>query len=754
MKRITRLGLIAIAFAFLVVLAIGVVAETNQATIFLAMDDANVSGSTIIDISGTGLAQHNGTITGTVVSGTGVLNEGRRFDGSNDYVTIPSSVDFKEDFSLFMWVNTSNIASDQMLLWNQRTSEGYVQARIRSSAYYFYVWDGGTWNEVHTSGLSSNTFHHVGAIYNATTQKLMGYLDGQNFNNVTVNSADGVVNQNTLLGVDGSIAQDLIGHIDEFALYNITLTDAEAKSLYNGGAGENPYNVPTGVSNFTITATNNFGETLQEFNASIDGVTYNTTTGTITTHVLQNSTELYNITVFATNHDNRDYSEYNVSSNLAAVLNFSYYRLNITVTQKLNGNAINKFSVTVNGSSQGTTTNGAMILNLSKNAEYTILVDPENYTTNTSNVTMTSWLVNHSVSVFPTNSLNITFLKESTSEQITDANITFSLIESGYASNHSIGNGTFWIDDLPAGDYEIRYSAAGYDERNYFFTLTNRTYNSLTLYLLNASTDITNTLYDEYGNLLPGYYIKLLRYYVSTNSFVLVDQGLTNFEGKTVLEGVLNDPYYKFIITDTEGNVFKETTSTQLYDSSISHFITLGSPVSEDLSNLNGITTSLTFLTATNQFKYTWDNTDGTAVTANLYIYTTNALGNTLYNTSTTTASSGTMYLAVEEVNGTTYLAEGYIEFSGASEPTLMETLTQSFSQVEEIFGVFGLFLTAIILISMVALGLWSPPVAAIMVGVSLVLTRVAQLHTLEWTYVTAISVVAIIIAYVISDKA
>jgi len=509
---------------------------------------------------------------------------------------------------------------------------------------------------------------------------------------------------------------------------------------------------PVGANNFSITAKNNYGETLNTFNATIDGVTYNTTTGTITTHVLDNSTSLYNITLYSNSHDNRTYANHNVSSNLAAVLNFSYYRLKVNATQKLNGNAVNKFSVTI-GSQVWNTTSGSLLLNLTKDSTVQVFFDPENYTTNTSNITMNNWLINHSVSVWPTNSLNITFKDEVSAEKI-NLSVWFSLISTSYATNHTTTNGTFWIDDLPAGDYEIRYSGAGYDERNYFFTLTNRTYNSLTLYLLNASTDITNTLYDEYGNLLPNYYIKLLRYYVSTNSYILVDQGLTNFEGKTVLEGVLNSPYYKFIITDTEGNVFKETSGTQLHDTSISHFITLGNPVSEDLSNLNGITTSLSFLTASNQFKYTWDNSDGTAITATLEIYTVSPLGNTLYNTSSTTASSGTMYLAIEEVNGTTYLAEGYAEFSGESEPTLMETLTQTFSQVEEIFGVFGLFLTAIILISMVALGLWSPPVASIMVGVSLILTRVANLHTLEWTYVTAISVVAIIIAYIISDKA
>lgn len=78
-----------------------------------------------------------------------------------------------------------------------------------------------------------------------------------------------------------------------------------------------------GTSSFLITAVDdNNGSSISVFDANITGdSTYNTSTGTITTNLLQNSTSLWNITVWnATGYENRIYLNTNISSDLEASL--------------------------------------------------------------------------------------------------------------------------------------------------------------------------------------------------------------------------------------------------------------------------------------------------------------------------------------------------------------------------------------------------------------------------------------------------
>ena len=485
------------------------------------------------------------------------------------------------------------------------------------------------------------------------------------------------------------------------------------------------------------------------------------------------TTECFNITagshnVMATktgwNPKNQTFTVTALTNTTHAVENMSYANLTIYVRDAnssafLTGYDINLTSINHTGwigEQPSNTTNHTFYL---INGTYHVSVDKAGYslTGATANITINTSITEYTFYLYPTNTLNITFYDEETNTILSGPTITADIIiGDANATTDTTTTGTMWIENLTAGSYEIRYSASGYQERSYYFTLTNRTYNFLSLFMLNdtGTEDITHNLYDEYGNSLEGYIIKLLRYYPAENGYLTVDMGSTNAEGQTVLRAERNGPYYKWRITQPDGTVIKTTGSTQIYDTTVTLYVTLGTEIGDLLDNLNGVSSSLKFLNTTNQFKYVWDNSDNTVVQAKLLIYELNPLGNILHNSSTVASSSGTMYVGITEKNDTTYRAYAYVTFSGQSEDTLLQQLDKTFSEALNIFGKEGVFLSIIIFIVFAAIGLWSPPVSVILAPTAVLLTRIAHLHSLEYTYCVGFIVIGVIIAWVIRDKA
>lgn len=528
------------------------------------------------------------------------------------------------------------------------------------------------------------------------------------------------------------------------------------------------------VANTTNTVTNTTYQAVACFNATekITGDSLTPDNTTLLSNVSLNncfniSASTYNVMASLNNYNTK-----NQSVTIPALSNATYTienmsSLNLTVFARdalsgayLNNYQLNLTSINVSGWAGEHHANTAnQTFNLI-NGTYNIIIDLDGYalTDAETNVSATSD-TNVTFYLYPTNSLNITFYDEGDNTALSGPNVSFEIILND--ANASAGwttNSTYWIDNLDAGNYEIRYRATGdgYGERSYYFNLTNRTYNALSLYLLNntATESITTTLYDEYGNKLEGYVIRLLRYYADVNGYLVVDEGQTNAEGQTVLTAIRNGPYYKFRIVNGAGEVLKTTSSTQIYDTSISLYVTLGEDIGETLENLNDVSYQLTWLNSSDQFRFTWDAASGLLVSVTTYVYEVDNLnGDTLYNSSTSASASGTMYVGVLRQNDTTYKALSYVTFAGETEDTLLDSLTVTFDETIVVFGKLGLYLTFLIVVVLALTGLWNPAVPCILVPVGLMITRIARLHALEWTWIIAITAVAAIIMFIIRDK-
>ncbi len=132
-------------------------------------------------------------------------------------------------------------------------------------------------------------------------------------------------------GVTG-IRKFRFGEVTVQPTYFDELWISEGERPGGGGEGEE--------GNFSLTAFSAFDSSaIDNFSAIVNGTFYNTTTGTIATNISNNLTSLINITVDSIDYFDKSYFDYNVSSNLVALLD-PINSVLITIRNELTNNLI------------------------------------------------------------------------------------------------------------------------------------------------------------------------------------------------------------------------------------------------------------------------------------------------------------------------------------------------------------------------------------------------------------------------------
>jgi hypothetical protein len=202
------------------------------------------SGNVVLDSSDNG---NNGTIYGaTWVIGKidGALN----FDGTDDYVSIPSfTLPSLTSLTVAAWINSPlsqigyifyNGENGEFVLHNgERPFDGSVSGRYPNLASFSVkLQDASIW-DVYSTTLTPNTWHHVVGVWTKGVS-LRIYVDG-----VLAGENDIIPNEylfNPGLGYIATVGRYYIpepdyfqGSIDEIRIYNRALTNGEIETLYS-----------------------------------------------------------------------------------------------------------------------------------------------------------------------------------------------------------------------------------------------------------------------------------------------------------------------------------------------------------------------------------------------------------------------------------------------------------------------------------------------------------------------------------------
>ena len=327
--------------------------------------------------------------------------------------------------------------------------------------------------------------------------------------------------------------------------------------------------------------------------------------------------------------------------------------------------------------------------------------------------------------------------------------INFDLITEVASQNYTTTQ-NLTINSLDPGNYEISYTSDGYVTRQNYINVVEGQKHVLNLYLINSSigTQIITDLYDEYGNKLNNFYIDTYRRI--NGVYYHVERSKSNSDGQTDFYAVQNTPMYYWIIKDTDELIYKITSESEIYGSTLEFNIFLGQPIDHIFSKLNDYSYSLTFNNNTNVWTYIFNDVSGTSSYNKLAIY--KLLDGSLVSETGTTQTTGTLTINLSSLyeNGTTYIAK---VTANASPEFSIESQSYTYPKNEIEIGEIGLFMTAFIVILVAFIGFWNPAVMFILEALAFILTSMFGLHHLSYTSVTIISVVCIIFAYIVSDR-
>jgi hypothetical protein len=203
--------------------------STNGLVLALDAGDRNsyVSGSTTwIDLAGT----NNGTLLNgpTFNSGSGGSIV---FDGTNDYISIPSNTNIpisNSQYSINVWFSAAAFGSGGLVGWGAYNNNNSVTAlRFNSNGFRHYWW--GSDLDIALS-MSTNTWYNVVALYNGTTRQI--WLNAQLVAQDTPSTHNVPYATNLTVGVTNS-TEYFSGKIATSQIYNRGLSASEVLQNYN-----------------------------------------------------------------------------------------------------------------------------------------------------------------------------------------------------------------------------------------------------------------------------------------------------------------------------------------------------------------------------------------------------------------------------------------------------------------------------------------------------------------------------------------
>lgn len=390
------------------------------------------------------------------------------------------------------------------------------------------------------------------------------------------------------------------------------------------------------------------------------------------------------------------------------------------------------------------TTDSNLLVNII-NGSYTFSVSGANYASITENHTVgtVSDSINFSLSGY--NSLYIEFRDTETENLI--SNVTLSYISDTYVGTNSTNNGVLYLEVLEPESYTLTYNASGYDDNFYFVTVTNDSFNNLTLYMSPSAstTSITIEIIDESLSSVENAQVKALRYYIGDNTYREVAAGVTNPTGQTDMGLVTGSNFYKFVVIK-DGVTLKTTSPFLITGTTIQIQVFLSEEVLTLYNTLNGITNSMSFNEVTNNFKFEF--TDGNSVSREycVYTYRGGVLEDLLINTTCVTGTTGTVLHTVTNTTGLTYYSEAWTTIDG--ELFLIGKTSHSFRTVG--FGSSGLLIQILLTIVMSLAGFLSVELIFLAAPLSIVIGSLIGLHTIGLAITVPLLIVGIILMFML----
>lgn len=263
---------------------------------------------------------------------------------------------------------------------------------------------------------------------------------------------------------------------------------------------------------------------------------------------------------------------------------------------------------------------------------------------------------------------------------------------------------------------KIIASATGFTKRTFY--LNKERWNNLTtnisLYLPSAGTNVIVEVKDSGLSPLAGYFVKVYRYYAENNTYIPIIKAKTDVYGQFVAKLIENEVIYQFEFLDSNNVVQKRTSDlTVACRATICVLPFILEDTTNDTERFQNITDydwTFNYDNTTRTFTFTWNDVSGKSATNWLKVERYQWNGTSVACNTSSTASSGTLTCVLNNVNAS-YQAQVF-RVVGSGEWRRIGYLSIEVGSISHVtYGTEGLFWSFILLMTMIAIGYYYPPV-------------------------------------------
>ncbi len=280
---------------------------------------------------------NDGTIKNNAsYTNSGLYGGAMSFNGGKGYVQIANSpsINLTGNFTISYWVNEAQVYASYGMIISKHLAKGGYMARTYNNRHYFGVFNSsGTYGgagecyAVTTSAVGINKWVHVVGVFNGTSTII--YVNGV-LNKTTACPAEFTFVGTTWDVYLGTYAENYFffnGSIDEFMIFNTSLTSAQISSIYNNQSSrfavsgtqafsnQSKIDVPVGSSAVNVTSSlqnlsgSSINLTVGFYNGSWSYTSPQIFTGSNVFSIDSRTTNLtFNFTFYAGNSTNPFYS--------------------------------------------------------------------------------------------------------------------------------------------------------------------------------------------------------------------------------------------------------------------------------------------------------------------------------------------------------------------------------------------------------------------------------------------------------------
>ena len=217
------------------------------------------------------IGSYDGTVSGaTLTTGDGgIINEAYDFDGNNDYIT-SSGMATDSTYTICSWVRVEADSQGEITAGQGGSPARYggmISYNVATNNLAFIAHNSDIGAVSGVDSITLNQWYFVCGIADDLTTRL--YIDGVSISNSTSGNTKYFTSSRYIGRRDTGFYFN--GKIDEFGIWNRTLTSNEIESLYNSGSGiQYPFSASSNNSEFTITAKDYYNDnSINNFSASI-----------------------------------------------------------------------------------------------------------------------------------------------------------------------------------------------------------------------------------------------------------------------------------------------------------------------------------------------------------------------------------------------------------------------------------------------------------------------------------------------------